>query len=196
MRKYFFVGPNKRLKSGMSIKVWKIEIRNRRVQVWWGRARLDLSRRRMRSKGKLTTKWWDFSTSSARQKSRCGVESFPRFGVDINATLAGGTALLRLPTEAEVSAKGPTEPEIWAIEKKSKERTETVVPKTSDVASRDQFVTIRSAHNLTEPHGPHFRNREKACKNAAAVRRASPSDLRSMPRRYGRPMVPGLCWEH
>ena len=45
MRKYFFVGPNKRLKSGMSIKVWKIERRNRRVQVWWGRARLDESRR-------------------------------------------------------------------------------------------------------------------------------------------------------
>lgn len=64
MRKHFFVGPNKQLKSGMSIKVWKIERRDRRVQVWWGRARLDQSKRRVRSKGTLTTRWWDFSTSS------------------------------------------------------------------------------------------------------------------------------------
>lgn len=87
MRKYFFVGPNKRLKSGMSIKVWKIERRNRRVQVWWGRARLDVSRRRVRSKGKLTTKWWDFPNYSAaedqmwtriRSKVRGGYKRNPR----------------------------------------------------------------------------------------------------------------------
>ncbi len=67
MRNYFFVGPNKQLKSGMSIKVWKIETRSCRVQVWWGRARLDESRRRVRSKGRLTTKWWDFPTPSAAE---------------------------------------------------------------------------------------------------------------------------------
>jgi hypothetical protein len=67
VRKYFFVGPNKRLKGGMSIKVWKIERRNLRLQVWWGRARLDESRRRVRSKGTLTTKWWDFPTVLAAE---------------------------------------------------------------------------------------------------------------------------------
>jgi hypothetical protein len=31
---------------------------------------------------------------------------------------------------------------------------------------RDQFVTIRSAHTLTEPYGSHFRDCENTCKHA------------------------------
>jgi hypothetical protein len=87
MRKYFFVGPNKQLKSGLSFKVWKIERRNRRIQVWWGRGRFDESRRRVRSKGILTTRWWDLPTTSAakdemqqriRSKVRSGYKRNPR----------------------------------------------------------------------------------------------------------------------
>lgn len=85
MRKYFFVGPNKRVKSGLSIKVWKIERRACRVQVWWGRARLDESRRRVRRKGKLTTAWWDFpSPASAEEALQRRIHSKVREGYKRN----------------------------------------------------------------------------------------------------------------
>lgn len=38
MKVLFFMGLNPRNKSGVSWKIWKIERRGRRLQVWWGPA--------------------------------------------------------------------------------------------------------------------------------------------------------------
>jgi predicted DNA-binding WGR domain protein len=85
MKKYFFVAPNRQVKSGMSIKVWKIERRGTRLQVWWGRAWVDTSRRRVRPKGTLTTKFWDFpSEIAATNALRRRIDSKLRSGYKRN----------------------------------------------------------------------------------------------------------------
>jgi hypothetical protein len=38
---FFYVGPNKHLKSGFSIKFWKIERKGRTVTASWGPAQVD-----------------------------------------------------------------------------------------------------------------------------------------------------------
>jgi hypothetical protein len=45
MRIFFYVGPNKLLKSGFSIKFWKIERKGRTVRAMWGAAKVDHKRR-------------------------------------------------------------------------------------------------------------------------------------------------------
>jgi hypothetical protein len=87
MRKFFFVGKNNVNKSGISIKIWKIERHGRTVQVWWGPARVDLQQRRVRRRNFLLTKVWRFSTAELaedalrrkiKEKEREGYERSPR----------------------------------------------------------------------------------------------------------------------
>ena len=47
MKIYFYIGPNKQLKSGFSIKFWKIARRGRTVIVKWGPAMVDIKRRKV-----------------------------------------------------------------------------------------------------------------------------------------------------
>jgi hypothetical protein len=47
MRIYFYIGPNKELKSGFSIKFWKIVRKGRRVTVKWGPAMVDVRKRKV-----------------------------------------------------------------------------------------------------------------------------------------------------
>jgi hypothetical protein len=47
MRIYFYIGPNKELKSGFSIKFWKIARKGRRVTAKWGPATVDLKKRKV-----------------------------------------------------------------------------------------------------------------------------------------------------
>lgn len=64
MRIYFYFRRNADLKSGLSMKIWKIERRGRAVSVWWGRAVLDKKERRPKAAAKLMTKTWRFRTEA------------------------------------------------------------------------------------------------------------------------------------
>jgi hypothetical protein len=46
MKIFFYVGPNKDLKSGFSIKFWKIERKGSTVTASWGPAQVDRRKRR------------------------------------------------------------------------------------------------------------------------------------------------------
>jgi hypothetical protein len=62
MRKFFYIGPNRRLKSGFSINFWKIETRGRTVTACWGPAGLDHIRRRVLTASWTQTKSWTFES--------------------------------------------------------------------------------------------------------------------------------------
>jgi hypothetical protein len=47
MKIFFYVGPNKDLKSGFSIKFWKIERKGSTVTASWGPAQVDRRKRRV-----------------------------------------------------------------------------------------------------------------------------------------------------
>ena len=47
MKIYFYIGPNKQLKSGFSIEFWKIGRKGRTVIVKWGPAMVDIKQRKV-----------------------------------------------------------------------------------------------------------------------------------------------------
>jgi len=63
MRTFVYMGPNPGNKSGVSWKVWKIERRERKVTVWFGKATVKLHK--LVPSNTLSTKSWTFRTDQA-----------------------------------------------------------------------------------------------------------------------------------
>jgi predicted DNA-binding WGR domain protein len=62
MKVFFYIRLNRRNKCGFSRKMWKIERRGRRVQVWWGRT--ELVGYKPAPLGDLATQHWIFRTEA------------------------------------------------------------------------------------------------------------------------------------
>jgi hypothetical protein len=81
MKKFFYIGPNKELRSGFSIKFWKIERKGKTVTAYWGPAQLDHLKRRV-----LVASWtqscsWIFnSTTQAKLDLERRIDSQLRHG--------------------------------------------------------------------------------------------------------------------
>jgi predicted DNA-binding WGR domain protein len=70
MKTFSFMGPNPKVNSGVSWKLWRIERKGRTVTASWGRATVE--RRRLKTKGKLQNKSWNFRTEA--QAIECEAE--------------------------------------------------------------------------------------------------------------------------
>jgi len=64
MKIYFYIGPNKQLKSGFSIKFWKITRKGRTVIVRWGPAMVDIKRRKVLRASWTQARDWTLSSES------------------------------------------------------------------------------------------------------------------------------------
>ena len=64
MRIYFYIGPNNNLKSGFSIKFWKIARKGRKVTAKWGPAMVDVRRRKVVKASWTQSKEWLLSSES------------------------------------------------------------------------------------------------------------------------------------
>jgi hypothetical protein len=78
---FFYIGPNKELKSGFSIKFWKIERQGRKVTVHFGPAKLDHIAR------KIITASWTRSRSWTLPSERLAKAELER---RVNEQLAQG----------------------------------------------------------------------------------------------------------
>ena len=84
MRTFVYMGPNAANKSGVSWKVWKIERRDRKVTVWFGKATVKLHK--LVPYNTLSSKSWTFRTDKAaieavkkriQEKENEGYEKIP-----------------------------------------------------------------------------------------------------------------------
>lgn len=91
MKIFFYIGPNKELKSGFSIKFWKIERQGRKVTVHFGPAKLDHIARKVITASWTRSRSWilpserlapgqraarsGLPSSSASPQLRCGVRT-------------------------------------------------------------------------------------------------------------------------
>jgi len=64
MRIYFYIGPNKKLKSGFSIKFWRIARKGSRVAAKWGPAMVDLKQRKVVKASWTQGRDWIFASES------------------------------------------------------------------------------------------------------------------------------------
>jgi hypothetical protein len=78
---FFYIGPNKKLKSGFSIKFWKIERHGRDVTVHFGPAKLDHIARKVITANWMRSCSW---TLPSEQLAQAEVER------RVNAQLAQG----------------------------------------------------------------------------------------------------------
>jgi hypothetical protein len=69
MRIYFYFRSNKKVKAGISMKIWKIERDAACVQTWWGAAILDPKSRRAKPLRALRTKTWRFQTEDGAKRN-------------------------------------------------------------------------------------------------------------------------------
>lgn len=64
MRIYYYFKLNRKLKSGISMKIWKITRRGRTVYAEWGAAILDKKTRRAKPTAKLRKQKWTHATEA------------------------------------------------------------------------------------------------------------------------------------
>lgn len=64
MRTLYFMGPNPENVSGKSFKMWRVARRGRTIQIWWGRATVDKSRRVVPAQ-ELQSKTWTCRSEAA-----------------------------------------------------------------------------------------------------------------------------------
>jgi hypothetical protein len=83
MRIYYYFGPNRQLKSGFSMKVWKITRRGRTIYAEWGPAILDKKKRRAVVTAKLRKQKWSHATKvEAKQDLKDRIEAKIAKGYD------------------------------------------------------------------------------------------------------------------
>lgn len=81
MRVYYFFGRNATLKSGFSMKLWKIERRGHKLYAAWGAAKISRRKRKAFPAQKLLSGAWAYSS-----KAEAKIEMWKR----INSKLAKG----------------------------------------------------------------------------------------------------------